>query len=164
MIIRRSSVTTCSPRTREELLKRKDNSFHNAARELRHPLGIYNMSLINIWDTFYEVLNELDRVIENGAFRNNPPEDEWDKNLLRRQEDLISRVMRHFDDCLNILCCFYPVTPNKSREEDSNLVMKQPEIKTAMNRVRHVHPQGYVPVGVREITLACCWAYSTGVR
>jgi len=136
MIIQRTSKTTISPRTREELLTRKTDKFHNAVRELRHPLGIYNLSLMNIWETFEEVLDELDSVLEKQAFRNNPPDGTWDKKLMRRQEDLIARMMRHFDDCLSLICCFYPLTPNKSREEDRELVMKKPEVKQAMKKVK----------------------------
>lgn len=136
MKIVRTSATTICPSVREELLKRKEDTFYNLQRELRHPLGIYNLSLMNIWATFEEVLDELDNVLNEQIFRNNPPDVTWGNVLLRRQEDLISRLMRHFDDCLSILCCFYPVTSNKSREKDRDIVMKKSDVKVVMNAVK----------------------------
>jgi hypothetical protein len=134
MQIQRTSLTTISPRTLEELLKRQSGTFYNASRELRKPLGIYNVTLANIWESFKDVLDELDQVLDQQAFRQGPSQ-QWDKTLMRRQEYLISQLMRYFDDCFSLLSCFYPIT-QPTPEEDKKDLMKQPSIRAAMVAAR----------------------------
>lgn len=135
MQIQRTSLTTISPRALEELLNRWSVPFSNAPRRLRQPLGIYNLSLADIWESFREVLDELDVVIKRQAFRQSPPV-RWDKTLMRRQEDLISHLMRHFDDCLNILCCFYPWRTGVSMEQNRDAVLKESPVVIAWEDIK----------------------------
>jgi hypothetical protein len=139
MMIERHATTTLKPRVFEELLKRQHREYFNTQWYLRKPLGIYNVSLANVLESFREVLNELEIVLEKQVFREMPPKESWDKTLVRRQEDLISRLMRHFDDCFNMLCCFFP-RPNASPDikklrKAQEKVKREPHIKTAWDAV-----------------------------
>lgn len=138
MKIERNTTTTLRPRAFEALLQRQHVKYYNTHWELRQPIGIYNVSLANVLDSFREVLDELESVLEKQVFREMPPA-RWDKTLIRRQEDLISRLMRHFDDCFNMLCCFFPrqiVNMSlKELQKDQKSVKKDPHIQAAWDAV-----------------------------
>ncbi|MBX3062312.1 MAG: hypothetical protein KF726_05015 [Anaerolineae bacterium] len=134
MRIERTSATTISPRTLETLLHRRSLTFYNAERGFRQPLGIYNLSLSRILESFREVLDELDNVLKLKEFELEPPI-QWAKKLVRRQEDLVDALMRHFDDCFNLLRCFYPLTHQKL-EEDEKQVKRLPDVRAVMDTIK----------------------------
>lgn len=139
--IERSTATTVSPRAKEELLKRLKCEYYNAEWELRPPLGIYNLSLSHIWRSFEDVLDELDKVQSEKKFRVETSAEDWGATLVLRQEDLISRLMRHFDDYRSVLTCFFHRSKNKDGSplpllKALNKVRKKDKIKSAETGIR----------------------------
>jgi hypothetical protein len=135
MIIKRDTTTTLLPRVYEELLKRQHRTYYNEHWELRKPIGIYNVTFNAILESFREVLDELDIVSEKQEFRKIPSAGiGWDTTLIRRQEDLNTRLMRYFDDCANLLYCFFPrmhVGMGSELDKDQKAVRKNPHIQAA---------------------------------
>ncbi|MBI5351386.1 MAG: hypothetical protein HZB50_01980 [Chloroflexi bacterium] len=72
---------------------------------LRHPLGIYNISIGKVIHCFKETLNELLSISITNAEISPKIHDE---KLLLQVERLLYSLMEHMDDCENILRCFYP--------------------------------------------------------
>lgn len=139
MLITRDTTTTLKPRTYEELFKRTHRPYSNNQWGLRKPIGIYNVSYTNILECFEAVLDELEIVLQKQAFRDIPPT-RWDKALVKAQKSLLLRLMEHFDDCFNILCCFFPGPDNNLDVKDLNraksIVRKDVHVLNALNAVR----------------------------
>ena len=75
--------------------------------QLRHPFGIYNVSLNRVLSSFEDLSTGLAAINERDLLSNkgNP---KWDANLLHSLEKLLYALMEHMDDCENILRCFFP--------------------------------------------------------
>jgi len=134
MQIQRSSKTTISPRGLEELINRMSWTFYNIPRNLRQPVEIYNLSLSMLWESFEEVLDELDKALVAAEFRQNPPT-AWGHSLIRRQEYLLYRMMQHFDDCRSILTCFFPQKKTKP-DSDRDDILKQPVLQPTIGAIK----------------------------
>lgn len=132
-IIRRAS-NTIRPRAFEVLLNRFNEATYHTQWGLRKPVGIYNLSFNNIIISFGEVLEELRKITIKKVVETDLIESDLTKTLMRRQEYLISLIMRHFDDCLSVLCCLYNYDDNKSRDKNRKRVINKPHVKTAMNK------------------------------
>ncbi len=124
MRITRSTNSSIQPRAYETLAFRRDANYFHQQRTLRHPLGIYGRSLNDIWEGFESVLDELERILVSKPFREIPPVIGWDIELTLRQEKLMRDLMRHFDDCRNLILCLY--------EQDWKQVQKIPIVANAL--------------------------------
>ncbi|MGH7146831.1 MAG: hypothetical protein ACREIJ_02890, partial [Nitrospiraceae bacterium] len=112
----------------------------NRDHGLRHPLGIYNVSLGKIEERFKKVLNELEPFlkVENAEqIKDNlfPP-------LLDAQERLLFSLEEHFDDCYSILDCFFPNTSVRKKNAQVKLFVKRMEtysdlIGEIVNKMKH---------------------------
>lgn len=138
MIIERDSTTTLQPRVLEVLRQRQHREYYNAQWQLRKPIGVYNVSMRNVWESFKEVLDELNIVLNQERFRD-PSSGLWERTLIRRQEDLISRLLRYFDDCFNMLCAFFPRTTTgrdlKALKKDQKTIGRDSRIQEAWSAV-----------------------------
>jgi hypothetical protein len=90
---------------------------------LRHPLGIYNISLGKIAERFKNVLKELEPLlkVENA----DEIKDGWVAPLLDAQERLLYSLEEHFDDCNSILDCFFPERSIRKKNAQVKLFAKR---------------------------------------
>jgi len=100
-----------------ELLASNNLTLHNEAHGLRHPLGIYTVSVGKVAERFEDVLNQLDQL--NGTF--DPKDTKWSDKLLREQERLLYALREHIDHCFLVLQCFI----NTEKERVKNPHVKQ---------------------------------------
>ena len=80
--------------------------YHSTVYDLRHPLGIYNVSFDAILENFQSVLNELEVLLAEKPFQD--PQSPPSNVLLEKQRNLLYSLMEHMDDCSNILMGFFP--------------------------------------------------------
>ena len=86
---------------------------------LRHPLGIYNISVAAVAERVTRVISLLQAVVpERGSGQTESPQQA--DALLESQEALLYVLMQHMDDCLNILRGFTV----DSRDFDKNRYVK----------------------------------------
>jgi len=94
-----------SPYAVEKLSSHFSQPLFYQEHNLRHPLGVYNLSLGKIFLRFKDVLRELAPVLQ---LTQNQDSNFDDSNLLTHTERLLYALMEHMDDCENILKSFYP--------------------------------------------------------
>lgn len=115
-----------------------DKLYHQRLR-LRHPAGIYSLSLGRLSSRFQNVLNELDSVRADYADSRELPELEI---LIDRQESLLYALAEHLDDCKNILKSFFESnkTANKDeavRDSGSRVADYRNRVGQIVNSVKH---------------------------
>jgi hypothetical protein len=86
-----------------------DIAIQHGDHGLRHPLGIYSISLQRVIQAFKDVLAENDKVYyaplkEDGSIDFNTD------LLLKAQQELLDALMAHIDDCYHILKALYPAS------------------------------------------------------
>ena len=81
------------------------SSLYNSHYGLRHPFGIYTVSLEKILGSFEELLKVLERST-NHDLTSKKLDVGWDDDLLLGLERLLYSIMEHFDDCESIIKCF----------------------------------------------------------
>jgi hypothetical protein len=117
---------------------------------LRHPLGIYNMSITKIAHACSRVMEALPHV--EIASARTPEAKEGDARLIDAYEALLHALMHHMDDCQSILRCLAS-TENYRKEpavkEFEKAVCEYRDfIGILVNRVKH--EQGRIrPITVR---------------
>jgi len=86
-----------------------DIALQHGDHGLRHPLGIYSISLHRVTQAFQDVLAENDQVYhaplkedDNIDFNSDP--------LLKAQQELLDALMAHIDDGYQILKALYPAS------------------------------------------------------
>lgn len=84
-----------------------DSPLYNLEYQLRHPFGIYNVSLNNIFSSFENLLLEL-AFANKQDIQSNKSDTKWNEDLLHSLEKLLYALMEHMDDCENIIKCFFP--------------------------------------------------------
>ncbi len=121
MIIKRDSQTGFEPEALELLKHSIDVPIYNIDHGKRPPAGIYAISLSDVWTSLKAVLDELDTVQIGTNYRNSSAKELiFDDRLMQSQQELLSAINRHFDDCNSILRCFYPpsIDENALRKKD----------------------------------------------
>ncbi len=92
-----------------------DCALHHADHGLRHPLGIYSLSLGRVVQAFKVVLDENDKIYQAPTDSNGRCNFETD-TLLKAQQELLDALMAHIDDCYQILKVLYPANRNGERK------------------------------------------------
>lgn len=112
----------------------------NRDHGLRHPLGIYNVSVGKIEERFKKVLRELEPFlkVENAE----QIKDSLVAPLLDAQERLLYSLEEHFDDCYSILDCFFPTTSVRKKNAQVKLFVKRLEVYSKfvgeiVNKMKH---------------------------
>lgn len=83
----------------------KGDTFSEAsARGLRHPLGMYNLSIATVAKAFKETLDATEA--RKAKFLNNAQSKEEDEHLILSLDSLLDTVVEHFDDAKGIMCVF----------------------------------------------------------
>jgi hypothetical protein len=109
VLIERSQKFGLVPEAADTLISCSGYPIYNGSYDKRPPIGIYNLSLGEIWEAFEKVLNEIDSIQVNAPFRDESTYGSpFADALLDGQEKLLSAINRYFDDCITILRCFYP--------------------------------------------------------
>ena len=94
--------------------------------KLRHPLGIYNLSLGEVFFEFREVLDELEVFESNAPHIRQKIAEDWGDKLLSKQRQLLYAIMEHMDDCRNILKSFFP--PNSGFWETEHVKLYRDKV------------------------------------
>lgn len=84
--------------------------LHHGAHALRHPLGLYNTSIMSVGDR----LKRASQVIGE-ATRASTRDDQLVEELIERYDALLDALMEHMDDASRVLLCFFP-DPNKRKQ------------------------------------------------
>lgn len=106
---------------------------------LRHPAGIYSLSLTRLSSRFRNVLDELDSVRTKYATSGNLPELGV---LIDRHESLLYALAEHLDDCKNILRSFFASNKvaNKNlsvRDFSSSVADYRNRVGEIVNAIKH---------------------------
>jgi hypothetical protein len=110
MIIERTTIKSILPEAADALITNESAPLYNSDYSIRPPIGIYNISLLKIINCFEEVLKKLDHYLNEALFRKPEYDDQFDENITDAQENLLKSIKEHFDDCENVIRCFYPPT------------------------------------------------------
>lgn len=115
--------------------------LYHANYHLRHPFGIYNVSLNKILSSFEDVLEALSSATQHDL-RSNKLDPKWDKNLLYNLEKLLYTLMEHMDDCESILQCFFPQGTKLNRETvvkayQSSIDSYRTHVGKVVNHLKH---------------------------
>ncbi len=92
---------------------------------LRHPLGIYTVSLGKIVERFEKVMKEMEPFLKVENVEQ--IKDDWVAPLLDAQERLLYSLEEHFDDCYSILDCFF---------QDKSVRKKNAQVKLFTKRLK----------------------------
>ena len=123
------------------------NFRRKSSSKLRHPLGIYNVSLGGILDSFQLVLDNLEEILTISP----DPSDvdyanQWESLLLVPHDRLLRLLADHIDDCFCVLMCFFE--SKQKYESDSHVNQFKKNMKCAyvnhtLKVVNHLkHHQG----------------------
>jgi hypothetical protein len=112
----------------------------NDRHGLRHPLGIYNVSIAKIEERFKKVLKELEPFLK--VENSKQVKDDWVATLLDAQESLLYSLEEHFDDCFSILDCFFPNSSTRKKNAQVKLFAKRLEpysdlVGELVNKMKH---------------------------
>ena len=80
-----------------------DNILQNNDFNLRHPLGLYNVSIGKIISKMESILNEYNQLKSSNNTGYNLD------SIKNRLSDLLHAVLSHFDDCYSIMQTLYPL-------------------------------------------------------
>jgi hypothetical protein len=150
MIIRRKSTQNgrLMPEAYEALSSKLEgvplsnmNYGHRSISRLRHPLGIYSVSLSSVLDSLLDVLDELDHLRSERPFLDTSKYG-WDTELVAKQERFLRYLMDHMDDCVSVLMCFFGDKENFHNDEHVKIYSKSIEpyrshIGRIVNHVKH---------------------------
>lgn len=104
-----------NPEAIETLSLEFTSPLYYSEYQLRHPFGIYNVSLSRVFSAFENVLSELMSAKQHDI-QSNKSSPKWDENLLNNLEKLLYALMEHMDDCENIIKCFFPLGTKLNQE------------------------------------------------
>lgn len=115
--------------------------LHHLEYKLRHPFGIYNVSLGNIFAAFENLLLALAYASEQDI-QSNKSASKWSEDLLSSLEKLLYSLMEHMDDCENIIKCFFPVGTKLNQESSvrdyqSSVNSYRTHIGKVVNHLKH---------------------------
>ena len=80
--------------------------LHHGLHRLRHPLGVYNTSILKLVERFERVLailREVQRLTRSKASLG-----ESTAHLPEALDALLDALMEHMEDALSVLSCFFP--------------------------------------------------------
>lgn len=108
-LIRRSSIELggIAPPALATLSGKSRSKLYNHDYGLRHPFGIYTVSLDKLLESFEDLLSELEQSATHDLVSESLDVG-WDEALLSGLEKLLYSIMEHFDDCESVLKCFLP--------------------------------------------------------
>lgn len=115
-----------------------ESAMHFLDHDLRHPLGIYNVSIGRVLSAFEGVLTENDR-IQSALFNSSGQLDIQGGPLVEALAELLESMLAHTDDCYHILKTFHPpVTPRKppAFAQDWLEAVKDPAVKGFRDAIR----------------------------
>ncbi len=143
MIIRRHSIQAggLAPRAMHVLSSDFTDPLYFVQHQLRHPLGIYNVSFRNILYGFNRVLSVLEEVLATKVLLDTK-ETYWHIELSMAQRLLMYFLLEHIDDCENVLQCFFE-TQNERKEDKFFRQFRakskdyQDHIAKAVNNIKH---------------------------
>lgn len=143
MEIRRSSIQAggLSPRAINVLSSPISEPLFHTKHGIRHPLGLYNVSLSNLLYALKRVLTLVEDLIETRQFLDRNDK-EWITELAMAQRLLLYFLTEHRDDCKGILSSFF----EDERDMKENKICKRFFKKTleyndyiarGINRIKH---------------------------
>lgn len=128
------------PAVLETLVALADQATHHSEYGLRPPVGIYNLSLHQLWKRFSPVLDALDKVVSQRSFLSG--DGTWHEELLASHESLLYSLMEHIEDCQSILRCFFRKADKKARDKHVRKFTEKIEdyrdyVATIVNGIKH---------------------------
>lgn len=99
------SLSDAWPRAVRALESARDVETYHARLRLRHPLAIYNISLSQVVGRFSSALTELEKLRHITGFGGE--RDAKEEAFLAALDSLLDALVEHFDDCNNVLRCFF---------------------------------------------------------
>lgn len=148
VIIRRSGETAgLAPEAAAALGASYDRPFHHEAHRVRHPLGIYNVSLARVLDRFETALQRHESIVKTRPFERKddcasgaPP---WLREFLTAYEQLLYALAEHVEDCYTILeTCLPPGELKKHPARKAYLDATdeyRDQIGRFVNYIKHQH-------------------------
>lgn len=130
-----------NPEAVETLSSEITQPLYHLDYQLRHPFGIYNISLENVFTSFKNLLVDLDFASKQDLQSKNS-DTKWSDDLLRSLEKLLYALMEHMDDCDNIIKCFYPPGTKLNQESSyknyqSAIYVYRTHIGKVVNHLKH---------------------------
>ena len=109
MIIERTTKESILPEAVDALVTTASVKTYHADYNQRPPLGIYNVALSKVLSQFTEVLDALDELLDKQFFRDQQHYGtSFAVPLITGQENLLKAIVEYFDECRDVLRCFYP--------------------------------------------------------
>ncbi|MCI1277553.1 MAG: hypothetical protein LKG23_01080 [Nitrospira sp.] len=106
--LRESDPEGICPASYSRLARQLNASLFNLNHGLRHPFGIYGISLGKCAGRFEDVIKALDPFLS--VVNSRQVRAEWFDPLLDAEERLLYSLEEHFDDCFSVLDCFFVET------------------------------------------------------
>jgi hypothetical protein len=130
-----------NPEAVETLSLEFDSPLYHLEYQLRHPFGIYNVSLGNVFSSFENLLLEL-AFASKQDIQSNKSDTKWNEDLLQSLEKLLYALMEHMDDCENIIKCFFPPGTKLNQEASfknyqSSVNFYRTHIGKVVNHLKH---------------------------
>ncbi len=121
--------------------------FHYEAHRVRHPLGVYNVSLSRVLGRFETVIHQYAEIVKTRPFASKndcasgPPQ--WLREFLKAYEQLLYALAEHVEDCHTILeTCLPPGALKKHPARNAYLDATEEyrdRIGRLVNHIKHQH-------------------------
>ena len=115
IITRPSSSGFLGPEAFEILGSEFSETLYFRRQRRRHPLGIYNVSMLRLTEALEKVVDEY--VALASEMPAQISSGDWSKDLLQFHERFLHTMAAHLDDCNSVLYCFFP-TKKAARKDD----------------------------------------------
>ncbi len=130
-----------NPPAIETLSLELSSPLYHLEYQMRHPFGIYNVSLNRVFSSFEDLLTDLTAAKEHDL-KSKKADLKWENYLLHSLEKLLYALMEHMDDCENILRCFFPPgtkinNENSIRAYQSSVDSYRTHIGKVVNHLKH---------------------------
>lgn len=83
--------------------------FSNGDRRLHHPIDIYNISSIDVWENLNDLFERLSAISDNQLYISSNSTSDWKKTLVRQLDHTLDALAQHVDSCRAIIKCCYPL-------------------------------------------------------
>jgi hypothetical protein len=172
VIVRRSGETAgILPEAAATLGAMYARPFHHEAHRVRHPLGIYNVSLVQVFERFETVIRQHDEIVKTRPFTNKddcvsgaPP---WLREFLTGYQQLLYALAEHVEDCYTILeTCLPPGALKKHPARKAYLDATdeyRDHVGRVVNHIKHQHGRLRLVLGYDDTS--CTLSYFVdGIR
>ena len=116
-------------------------ALYHGNHGVRHPLGIYNLTLSELLDKITSLLDLLERANDQLPYLD-PDAKGWDHELLDATDHVLDAVVQHLDAYKSIICCFFEDCASKPAQKilrslNRDIREYRDAVATIVNAIKH---------------------------